>query len=131
MGLNFHVRCKSHRVVGMIARGHESAVLHRFYLDHALCRRDSPNAVEIQADEESEQPWMRDLTRGRYVDLGLLTRKDEKTDARSIWVGFHWDFSAVIIFDDELQALRYAEEHHMEVRNVPLGQELVSFLNNT
>lgn len=70
MGVNFHVRCKTHNVVGMIARGHESVVLHRFYAEHADCRKVDPNAVEVQADEESEQDWMH--APPPYIDLGLL-----------------------------------------------------------
>jgi hypothetical protein len=73
MGLNFHVRCKRHKVVGMINRGDESVVLHRFYKEHATCRQGDPNAVEVQADEESEQPWMYCPLPKGYRGLGLLT----------------------------------------------------------
>jgi hypothetical protein len=72
MGLNFHVRCTTHRVVGMIARGHESEVLHRFYQEHAECRYRNSNAVEVQGDEESEQWWMSGPPEG-YTELELLT----------------------------------------------------------
>lgn len=60
MGLNFHVRCKTHKVVGMIPRGHESQILHWFYKEHSECRQRNPFAVEVEADEESERDWMSD-----------------------------------------------------------------------
>lgn len=78
MGLNFHVRCKHHRVHGMIARGHESEVLHRFYGEHSECRRMDSNAVEVQGDEDSEQDWMESPEQDGYTDLGLLRRSVPK-----------------------------------------------------
>lgn len=74
MGLNFHIKCTRHRVVGMIARGHESEVLHRFYAEHSECRKNDPDAVEVQADEESEQNWMSDPEVYGYTDVGLLRK---------------------------------------------------------
>lgn len=78
MGLNFHVRCGRHKVIGMIARGHESEVLHRFYAEHAECARLDKNAVEVQADEASEQWWMVEPTHPMYTNLGLLVREPPK-----------------------------------------------------
>lgn len=49
-------------------------------------------------------------------------------DARSVWVAFYWDFSGFAIFDDELQARRYADGTHMEVANVPFGEDVREFL---
>lgn len=72
MGLNFHVRCKTHKVVASIYRGEESEVLHRFYKAHEECRKADPNAVEVQADEASEQPWMSVPPPEGYTDLGVL-----------------------------------------------------------
>lgn len=60
MGLNFHVRCRRHKVTGMVPRGHESDILHWFYREHEECRNLNPLAVEVQADEQSEQHWMND-----------------------------------------------------------------------
>lgn len=78
MGLNFHVRCRHHQVVGMIARGHEGKVLHRFYADHSACRRRDPAAVEVQADEESETDWMGEPVPDGYTNLGLLVTGEER-----------------------------------------------------
>lgn len=75
MGLNFHVKCTRHRVVGMIARGHEGEALHRFYAEHAECRKNNPDAVEVQGDEESEQNWMNDPEAYGCTDIGLLPEK--------------------------------------------------------
>lgn len=75
MGLNFHVKCTHHRVVGMIARGYEGEALHHFYAEHAECRRHNPDAVEVQGDEESEQNWMNDPEAYGYTDIGLLPEK--------------------------------------------------------
>jgi hypothetical protein len=58
MGLNFHLVCHRHRVTGMILRGQETPAMYRFYSEHTECRRADKNAVEVQADEESEQWWM-------------------------------------------------------------------------
>jgi hypothetical protein len=74
MGLNFHIRCQTHQVVGMIARGHETEVLHEFYREHEACLRENPNAVEVQGDEASQQLWMISTPTG-YTNLGLLTKE--------------------------------------------------------
>lgn len=68
MGLNFHVRCMRHKVTGMIPRGHESEILHWFYKEHSECRQLAPFSVEVEADGESEEPWMNDDR--VYQDIG-------------------------------------------------------------
>jgi hypothetical protein len=68
VGLNFHVRCRRHKVTGMIPRGHESEILHWFYKEHSECRQLNSFAVEVEADEESEQHWMNDES-GIYQDI--------------------------------------------------------------
>lgn len=52
----------------------------------------------------------------------------EDTDARSVWVALHLDFSAIVIFDDELEARRYADRNYMSVHNVPLGEDVRGFI---
>lgn len=54
----------------MIHRGQESYVLHRFYREHEECARRNPNAVEVQADGYSEQPWMEHPLPAGYTDIG-------------------------------------------------------------
>lgn len=49
--------------------------------------------------------------------------------AHSVWIAFYWDFSALAIFDDELEARRHADEGGMEVRNVPFGKDVRTFLS--
>lgn len=73
MGLNFHVRCKTHRVVAMIARGDETSALHQFYKTHEPCRKADPSAVEVEADGYSEKDWMTPefVNANNYTDLGL------------------------------------------------------------
>lgn len=58
MGLNFHLVCHTHRVTGMMFRGQESEAMYRFYAEHAECRKQNKNSVEVQGDEDSEQWWM-------------------------------------------------------------------------
>lgn len=98
MGLNFHVRCKIHRVVGMIARGQESEVLHRFYSEHANCRKIDRNSVEVQADEASEQDWMYCPLPTGYTGLGLLCH--ESTDPKYKTVEVPREVSLAAVVDD-------------------------------
>jgi hypothetical protein len=58
LGLNFHVVCHAHKVCGMVPRGHENEVLHRFYKEHSGCRRWDHQAVEVAGDEPDDHPWM-------------------------------------------------------------------------
>lgn len=60
MGLNFYTVCHPCRVRVYVSRGDEHYVLHRFYREHAACRKIDPNACEVQGDGESEQDWMND-----------------------------------------------------------------------
>lgn len=75
MGLNFYVRCKKHKVVAGIHRGHENE-LHRFYKEHDACRNGDRYAVEVQADEQSEETWMSDPESIGYTDLGTLPAEE-------------------------------------------------------
>lgn len=45
-----------------------------------------------------------------------------------IWVAFYWDFSELAIFEDELEARKFAGPRHMEVEEVPLGQSVRAYL---
>jgi len=43
-----------------------------------------------------------------------------------IWVCYHPDFSDVVVFnhEDELEAMRYAVDHHMQVLHAAVGVSL-------
>lgn len=44
-----------------------------------------------------------------------------------VWVAYYSDFSSIVLFDDELLAMRYAITNHMEVKHmdygVPIGEQ--------
>lgn len=40
------------------------------------------------------------------------------------WVAFHYDFSEVVVFRTEIEALRYALDNHMHVKRVKFGVSL-------
>lgn len=61
-----------------------------------------------------------------YTRKQQMTAKDITT--RSVWVALHLDFSAIVIFDDELEARRYADKNYMDVHNVPLGEDIRRFI---
>lgn len=48
-----------------------------------------------------------------------------------VWVAFYWTFSDFVMFDDELQAMQYADENYAEVRFVPFGEDVHSYLRRS
>lgn len=54
-------------------------------------------------------------------------------DQSKVWVVYHGDWSSLAIFDidDELGALRYAVENHMEVDLVPTGVAVSEYIETT
>lgn len=71
MGLNFYVRCQKHMVVAQLIRGHEGQGMHEFYKEHGVCRNGNRYAVEVQADEQSEETWMSEPETVGYTDIGV------------------------------------------------------------
>lgn len=43
------------------------------------------------------------------------------TTAGGFWIAYYADWSGFAIFDTEVECLRYAVEHHMEVAKVGYG----------
>lgn len=58
------------------------------------------------------------MTTTRLSDVAV----DES--AGGAWVAYYADWSGAAIFDSEVEALRHAVEHHMEVRFVQWGESL-------
>ena len=46
------------------------------------------------------------------------------------WVAYHGDFSGFVIFDKEIEALRYAVENSMMVAFIPFGQDVRKWIND-
>lgn len=75
------------------------------------------------------RPWFKAVSPPRAEDrINLPANVRADTEARSVWVALHLDFSAIVIFDDELQARRYANRNYMDVHNVPLGEDIRRFI---
>lgn len=46
------------------------------------------------------------------------------------WIAYYSDWSGMAVFADELNCLRYAVEHRMDARFVPLGADLREAVNS-
>lgn len=47
-----------------------------------------------------------------------------KMHTNGVWIAFYFDFSGFAIFSEELEARRYAGDHHMQVEFIEFGQDV-------
>lgn len=45
------------------------------------------------------------------------------------WCAFHYDFSGIAVFDDELACYKYALANHMQVKPIRLGRDIRDQIN--
>lgn len=47
--------------------------------------------------------------------ISISIRLTKAVNMRGVWIAYHHDWSAAMIFDNEVGALRYALDNHMSV----------------
>lgn len=69
--------------------------------------------------------WWADQVRNLTNELRRLRYKESDNKARvgGVWLVYYTDWSGWRIFEAEIDALRYAVEHHMEVVLLPFGSD--------